>query len=489
MSDERSPAEDEEPRIFKPGDPFRGRQYVVESFLGAGASGQVYAVRHLFTGDRFALKVGHLKDRRDAKKVARSLIEALAGYRIRHQNVVRVLDLACEDDGMVWQLMELLEGKSIGELLQRYGRFSPLYAIDVATEVAWGLSAAHDQQVIHRDVQPSNIFVTTSGVVKVLDFSLAKVIPSGLQTTQRKRSFGTAPYMAPEQMKGAPANPQFDVHALGFVLWQMLVGRHPFEETLRDFKALILRMMNEIPPSLSVVGLPSYCDDVIRAATNKRPEDRFAGMWPFARALMDLRERLLADRSVAHLVRSPPTWERQHPIARDPSGARAYLGPKSLPENPSAPRVPSARVVVPEGSTGSQEKSGASGRPAASPLPWRGTIALDSGAPPGPTLKSPLDGWQTTRRPILPATVLDATTPPTRRAPSRKSYWLVGIAIVAVPVLVGLGVGLAFLIGGPAPDPASGLPTTQLSFVPGRPTSATAMKQDPPPAPSTTPRP
>jgi eukaryotic-like serine/threonine-protein kinase len=319
----------EQPRVFKPGDHFLRYHYDVEAFLGAGASGQVYAVRHRFTGDRFALKVGHLKDRSNARKVARSLIEAKATYRIQHQNVVRVLDLACEDDGLVWQIMELLEGKSLAELLQRYGRFSPLYAIDVALEVAWGLHAAHEQQVIHRDVQPRNVFVTANGVVKVLDFSLAKVIPSGLQTTRGKRSMGTTAYMAPEHLKGAPATPQFDVYALGMLLWQTMVGRHPFEEHLRDLSSLVLKQIQEDPPSLAqATGLPAYCDDLVRSATAKDTRQRYAGMWPMAQALLELRQRLAADPVAASLVRHRPAWEAQHPVLRDPAGWSQYRAPK-----------------------------------------------------------------------------------------------------------------------------------------------------------------
>lgn len=120
----------------EPGTPFRQYPYVIESLLGVGHSGEVYAVRHKFTGDRFALKLSHLPLVMDAKKIARALAEARAAYGLRHHNVVRVVDLACEDDGQVWQLMELLEGRTLADVLSRFGRLSPLYAIDVALEVA-----------------------------------------------------------------------------------------------------------------------------------------------------------------------------------------------------------------------------------------------------------------------------------------------------------------------------------------------------------------
>lgn len=338
----------EEPRIFQPGDAFR--QYTVESFLGAGASGQVYAVRHRFTDDRFALKVAHLADRASAKKVARSLVEGRATYGLRHQNVVRVVDLACEDDGMVWQLMELLDGKTIAELLARSGRMSPFYAIDVALEVACGLQAAHEQRIIHRDVQPSNIFITTAGVVKVLDFGLAKVGSVNLQTTLTEQTMGSAGYMSPEHGRQETPTAQFDVYSLGIVLWQMLAGQHPFEDARHSVALLVMKHMKEDPASLAVAaGLPAYCDEVIRGATAKDQAKRYDGMWTFRRALVDLRERLAADPAAAARVRDVPGWERKVPIVTNIDGHQAYAPPRSLPGAGEVPAMPSARIVVPGG--------------------------------------------------------------------------------------------------------------------------------------------
>jgi serine/threonine-protein kinase len=335
----------EQPRIFQVGDRFHGN-HLIESFLGAGASGQVYATRHLYTGDRFALKVSHLEDRRSAKKIARSLSQAKATYALRHPNVVQVLDLACEDDGMVWQLMELLEGHSVGALLDVNGRFSPLYALDIAIEAAWGLQGAHEQQIIHRDMHPFNLFVTTRGEVKVLDFSLAKVIPSGLQTTRGSQPMGTRGYMAPEYLKGGLVTPQLDVYALGTLLWQMLVGRHPFVGPGVDLLSLVRRQLEEDPPSLvTAAGLPAYCDDVIAGAVARDPARRFEGMWAFGQALQALRARLLADPE-AEVLRELQAWERRRPVVSDPLRWARYQAPEAVRRAVTAPPMPSRRVVV-----------------------------------------------------------------------------------------------------------------------------------------------
>ncbi|MFT3771517.1 MAG: serine/threonine-protein kinase [Minicystis sp.] len=437
----------EEPRVFQPGGPFRHYHYVVESFLGAGASGQVYAVRHRFTGDRFALKVGHLKDRGHAKKVARSLAEAKATYGLRHPNVVRVFDLACEDDGMVWQLMELLEGRSVGELIGRGGRLSPLYAIDIALEVAWGLQAAHEQQIIHRDVQPSNVFVTAAGQVKVLDFSLAKVIPSGLRTTRRDGAMGTSAFMSPEHLKGAPPTPQFDVYALGLMLWQMLVGRHPFESSLMDMMTLVRRQLEEDPASLvTAAGLPAYCDEVIRGATAKDPARRYDGMWTLGRALLDLRARLLADPAAAAVVQDQPLWERRYPIVRNPEGHQQYRPPRSLPAGAPAPPVPAARVMVPAG-----VEPAAAGRQVVVPVSV-------SPAPVGKHVVAvtvPMAAVAGPAPPVSRVTVesaVDVAAPTLRaRPPSRRRVWAL---VMAIPMLLAAGAGVWLLVegaSGPAP--------------------------------------
>ncbi len=339
------PSPTEEPRIFKPGDRFLHYQYDIEAFLGAGASGQVYAVRHRHTGDRFALKAGHLAQRGSATTVACNLAEAQAIYRIRHCNVVRVFDLAVEPDGMVWQLMELLEGQTVGDLLARHGRLSPLYAVDVAIEMAWGLHEAHDHQIIHRDVHPGNVFFTREGEVKILDFSLAKIIPAGIETTRDNRVKGTFPYMAPEHLRKVPPNPQFDVFAVGVTLWQMLTGRRPFDDCADNAMARVQRhLAGGLESVVTAAGLPACCDEVIRGATATDPRARYPNMWPLAQALIALRARLAADPA----VRLEP-WERRRPIAGHAQGRRQYRAQLSPPRDSPVPHLTARKIVVSPG--------------------------------------------------------------------------------------------------------------------------------------------
>jgi serine/threonine protein kinase len=383
------------PRIFRMGEAFRQYPYTIERFIGEGVSGEVYAIRHHYTNDLSALKVGHVAERANAKRIAQHLAEALAVYRIHHHNVVRVLDLACEPDGMVWQRMELLDGCSIEELLLRHGRFTPIRAIDVLVEAAFGLHEAHEHQIIHRDIHPGNVFVTARGTVKVLDFSLAKIIPAGLETTRSHRTAGAIAYMSPEQIDGGPATPQFDVFAAGMLFWQMLTGRPPFGGATNTME-LVRRKLTEAPESLvTAAGLPAYVDDVLRRAIARDPAMRFDGMWSLVQALRDVRERLLADPAAA-LLREPALWERQNPLALNPEGHTFYRAPRSLPRDSPAPHVPSARIVVSPAARG----------PVAPPLPM---AAIPFPVPvPVPGQPGPVD---------VAALTVRARPPPARRPP------------------------------------------------------------------------
>ena len=159
-------------RTWKPGDSFY--HFEVVRVLGAGHYGAVCEIRHRHTGDSFALKTMHVADCVNPGKTARALAAAKGNYRIEHRNVVRVLDLNCEADGMVWMRTELLSGYTLHELLARQGRLSLPFALSVVIEAAFGLHALHEAQIIHRDVKPSNLFYTEGRAVKVIDLSFAK---------------------------------------------------------------------------------------------------------------------------------------------------------------------------------------------------------------------------------------------------------------------------------------------------------------------------
>jgi serine/threonine-protein kinase len=301
---------------FQPGDVFRS--FKIERFIASGAHGDVHEVQNLATGERLALKTLRLADRADARKVARALATARGAHAVDHPNVAKVFDLGCEPDGTVYLLTELLQGCTIEKVL-RWGRSSVVFALSVAIEAGKGLAAAHLAAIVHRDVKPSNLYLVNVAphrtAIKVLDFSLAKVFPEGLETTAGHRAgLGTPAYAAPEQLIGATPHPRMDIFGLGMVLWELLAGRHPFQESLHDPQALLDKQRNAMPPLLSEIDdLPPRIDDVVRRALAKDPAARFPTMMEMVRALVELRAWLVQEQRAGRIYLVVPPGEVASP--------------------------------------------------------------------------------------------------------------------------------------------------------------------------------
>ena len=260
-------------------------RYEVISPLGAGGMGEVYRARDTELGRSVALKVlpeSVLSDP-DPDRLKRFEREARATAALSHPNVLTVFDVGRED-GRAYLVCELLEGATLGERLQAK-RPSAREALGYAAQVARGLAAAHARGIVHRDLKPDNLFLTTSGVVKILDFGLAKqsVMRTNLATHQATASrpeeltsagtmLGTVSYMSPEQAKGQGGDARSDIFSLGTVLYEMLAGRHPFrKESSAETLSAILR---DEPPAMRDVSGQAV-ERLVRRCLEKRPEDRF----------------------------------------------------------------------------------------------------------------------------------------------------------------------------------------------------------------------
>jgi non-specific serine/threonine protein kinase len=256
--------------------------YRITAAIGAGGMGQVYRATDTKLDREVALKVLPGELAASADMLARFRREARAVASLNHPHVVTIHSVE-EADGVHFLTMELIEGQSLSALIPAGGMALP-QIVSIATSLADALSAAHDKGIIHRDLKPANIMVTRDGVVKVLDFGLAKladpetVEASPDQSTRMKTEdgiiMGTRPYMSPEQVQGAPLDHRTDIFSLGVVLHEMTTGRRPFQgKTSADLFAAILR-----DPAPAVAELrsdvPSDLSSVIRRCLEKDPRKR-----------------------------------------------------------------------------------------------------------------------------------------------------------------------------------------------------------------------
>ncbi len=261
-----------------PTEPDRIGRYRVLRKLGEGGMGEVYAALDERLGRPVAIK--RIRERgQDESARRRFEREARAAASVSHPNVCQLHEIG-EDDGALFIAMELLEGEPLSERLRR-GPLPVGEAIQVGLEVLSALQALHARQVIHRDVKPSNVFLTPRGV-KLLDFGLARVAlspeadsadPTESQLTQAGAVLGTAHYMSPEQLRGQPVDGRADLFSAGTLVFEMLTGRYAFPgSTVMDVYHATLY---EQPPALGGSPAVVAVDRVVRRALAKRPEDRY----------------------------------------------------------------------------------------------------------------------------------------------------------------------------------------------------------------------
>jgi len=272
--------------------------YEIVSFIGAGAMGIVYKARDTRLGRHVAIKVLPPAFARDPDRLARFEREARAVAAINHPNIVSVHDIGSADvvddeKGAMqaaYLITELLDGDTLRTRLAS-GPLPARKSAEVAMQIARGLAAAHDRGIVHRDLKPENIVLMRDGVVKILDFGLAKQsAPAGgeqetMAGTDAGTVLGTVGYMAPEQARGEAAGPRSDLFALGAVLYELASGQRPFARpTAAETMTAILR---EDPPPLvaTPAALAPGLDRIVRHAIEKEPDDRFQSARDFAFAL------------------------------------------------------------------------------------------------------------------------------------------------------------------------------------------------------------
>src|SRR5713226_4585353 len=244
--------------------------YRITEKLGAGGMGIVYKALDTKLERIVALKFlpdGVAVSDADKKDLLR---EARAASGLDHPNIGVIHGLEESDDHQLFIVMQYYEGETLAHKISR-GVIPARESLDLATQIARGLSAAHAHNIVHRDVKPSNIIITREHVAKIVDFGLARVIASS-SATQSLNTSGTLPYMAPEQVLGEPIDQRSDVWALGVMLVQMLTGTHPF---LREnTAAMTFAILNQPPAELD--DMPPLLQPIAYRALSKKPEHRYA---------------------------------------------------------------------------------------------------------------------------------------------------------------------------------------------------------------------
>jgi serine/threonine-protein kinase len=266
-------------------DQFVGRvlaeRYHMLKRLGEGGMGKVYLAEHVKMNRQCAVKVMNgalLNDSDSAQRFAR---EASNAARIIHPNVAAVFDYG-EADGVVYLVMEYVEGEPLTRLLERETALAPARAVDIARQVAEALVAAHELGIVHRDLKPDNIIVAAGrngrDIAKVVDFGIAKAIEEAPSESLTRTGLviGTPEYMSPEQLLGDPVDARSDVYSLGCILYQMLTGRRTFDEPTRE-QMIKRRLTEKAPhPRELVQDVPKTLDLIVARMLNRTPQDRYA---------------------------------------------------------------------------------------------------------------------------------------------------------------------------------------------------------------------
>jgi len=299
------------------GQVFLGK-YRVEQLLGQGGMGVVARCTHLALNEQVALKMLRPDVLQDEEATSRFMREAQAAVKLRSEYVARVTDVGTFENGVPYMVMEYLDGQDLGVVLHEQGKISVQWATELMLQAAEALAEAHSIGIVHRDVKPTNLFVTWrpdgSSLVKVLDFGISKS-PMGtdMQLTQTQSLLGTPAYMSPEQMRSARlVDQRTDIWSLGTVMYELIEGHRPFEA--ESFSEMCVKVAVDTP--LPMVNTPPALQQVVLRCLAKTPEQRYPSMADLGRDLVPFARdphtaQMMVDRMFRMLGRTNTTsWER-----------------------------------------------------------------------------------------------------------------------------------------------------------------------------------
>ena len=263
-----------------------GERYEVVSRIGSGGMADVYKAKDHKLNRFVAMKVLKPEFSADTNFIRKFQREAQAAAGLAHPNVVNVFDVG-EDQGVNYIVMELVEGITLKEYISKKGKLTVKEATSIAIQVSMGLEAAHNRNIVHRDIKPQNIIISTDGKVKVTDFGIARVASSNTISTN---AMGSVHYSSPEQVRGGYSDFKSDIYSLGITMYEMVTGRVPFDGDTTVAIAIKHLQDEMVPPSHYVPDLPHSLEDIILKCTQKSPDRRYSTL---AELINDLKHSLI----------------------------------------------------------------------------------------------------------------------------------------------------------------------------------------------------
>ena len=257
--------------------------------LGAGGMGEVFLAHDEELGRNIAIKLLPPHLAADAEHLGRLRNEARSASSLNHPNIVTIYEIGRDDSERAFMAMEYVDGQTLREVL-RGGALPVRKALQIATQIADGLAAAHKRGLVHRDLKPENIMLTTDGVVKILDFGLAKSFAADTSVSEPGMLVGTYSYMSPEQARAGEIDYRSDQFSFGSILYEMLAGARAFDGA-SGVETLFLVVRDEAAPLAAVAShVPAPLRWIVDRCLSKDPEDRYVSTRDLARDLQYLRD-------------------------------------------------------------------------------------------------------------------------------------------------------------------------------------------------------
>jgi eukaryotic-like serine/threonine-protein kinase len=250
---------------------FLADRYEILEQIGTGGMSDVYKAKCHKLNRYVAIKVLKPEFSQDKTFVSKFRVEAQSAAGLTHPNIVNVYDVG-DENGIHYIVMELVEGITLKKYIEKRGRLPYKEAISIAIQVANGMEAAHNHNIVHRDIKPQNIIISKDGKVKVTDFGIAKAASTA---TINSSAMGSVHYISPEQARGGYSDQRSDIYSFGITLYEMLTGVVPFDGDTTVAVA-VQHIQDEIPaPSTVVEGIPIAIDKIVMKCTQKKTERRY----------------------------------------------------------------------------------------------------------------------------------------------------------------------------------------------------------------------